>query len=68
MNKKSEIEELKKEAANQGMVVDSAAEMRAGVVLESCDIFKGCNEIIILHAGEQYRLRITRAGKLILNK
>jgi len=35
---------------------------------ESGDLFQGKNELIITHAQEQYRLRITRHGKLILTK
>lgn len=32
------------------------------------DLLKGGNELIIAHRGEEYRLRITSNGKLILNK
>lgn len=34
----------------------------------SKDLFASSNEVIIEHAGEQYRLRLTRQGKLILTK
>jgi hemin uptake protein HemP len=37
-------------------------------VLESADLFRGSNEIAIRHDGAVYRLKITRQGKLILNK
>ncbi|MDO9414967.1 MAG: hemin uptake protein HemP [Pararhizobium sp.] len=37
-------------------------------VLESKDLFKGGNEILIKHEGSVYRMKITRQGKLILNK
>ncbi len=37
-------------------------------MLESKNLFEGQREIIIKHQGEDYRLRITKAGKLILNK
>lgn len=37
-------------------------------VISSGDLLKGAREIIIRHVGEDYRLRLTRAGKLILNK
>jgi len=37
-------------------------------VVESSHLFEGHTEIGIRHAGETYRLRITRQGKLILNK
>ncbi|MEO1767291.1 hemin uptake protein HemP [Thiobacter aerophilum] len=31
-------------------------------------LFRQENEVRILHQGQEYRLRITRAGKLILTK
>lgn len=34
----------------------------------SAELFGGETEILILHNGEQYRLRITRQDKLILTK
>jgi hemin uptake protein HemP len=37
-------------------------------VLASDDLFRGRTEIAIDHFGAVYRLRITRQGKLILNK
>ena len=35
---------------------------------QSSDLFQGDREIVILHGDSQYRLQITKAGKLILNK
>ncbi|MGE0768614.1 MAG: hemin uptake protein HemP [Hyphomicrobiaceae bacterium] len=32
------------------------------------DILKGAKEIIIVHNGDDYRLRVTQRGKLILTK
>jgi hemin uptake protein HemP len=43
-----------------------AAVPRAAV--RSDDLFRGTHEIVIVHRDEEYRLRITRAGKLILTK
>ena len=37
-------------------------------VLESDTLFRGASEIIIRHQGADYRMKITRQGKLILNK
>jgi len=37
-------------------------------VVSSDDLLQGAREIFIRHVGETYRLRLTRAGKLILNK
>ncbi|MGH8479957.1 MAG: hemin uptake protein HemP [Gammaproteobacteria bacterium] len=36
--------------------------------LASRDLLAGRDEVIIEHAGQEYRLRHTRAGKLILTK
>ena len=32
------------------------------------ELFRGGNEVVIVHKGEEYRLRITRNEKLILTK
>lgn len=37
-------------------------------VVDSSDLFASENEIGIIHQGALYRLRVTRGGKLILNK
>jgi hemin uptake protein HemP len=37
-------------------------------VVESHDLFRGDSEILISHDGAIYRMKITRQGKLILNK
>jgi len=37
-------------------------------VLNSDELFEGAHEIIIVHKGVSYRLRITRQDKLILTK
>lgn len=37
-------------------------------VLESKDLFDGNTEILIRHDDAVYRMKITRQGKLILNK
>jgi hemin uptake protein HemP len=36
--------------------------------VRSCELFGTEREIVILHRGETYRLRITRTDKLILTK
>lgn len=36
--------------------------------LNSRDLFAACREIIIEHASDEYRLRLTSQGKLILTK
>jgi hemin uptake protein HemP len=40
----------------------------AGRILSSDTLFQGSREIGIEHYGSLYRLKITRQGKLILNK
>lgn len=44
---------------------DEAAPPRT---IRSEELMAGAREIVILHNGETYRLRITRNGKLILTK
>jgi hemin uptake protein HemP len=36
--------------------------------ISTTDLMQGAREIIVLHKGEEYLLRITKAGKLILTK
>ena len=37
-------------------------------IVESRDLFGGGTEVLIAHDGAIYRMKITRQGKLILNK
>lgn len=48
----------------------SAAPNRAASLprLRSEDLFRSSHELIIEHQGQEYRLRLTRNDKLILNK
>lgn len=36
--------------------------------IESSELFDGKSEVVIVHQNEEYNLRITRNGKLILTK
>jgi hemin uptake protein HemP len=36
--------------------------------ITTVDLMQGAREVIILHQGEEYLLRITKTGKLILTK
>jgi hemin uptake protein HemP len=36
--------------------------------VDSVDLLQGSRELLIQHEGETYRLRLTKTGKLILNK
>ncbi len=50
---------------------DSAADLPATVaerVWNSAELLAGAQEVCIDHGGETYRLRLTRNGKLILQK
>ncbi len=46
----------------------SPAEPTTDRQVPSAALFQGRREIIIVHHGQEYRLRITRADKLILTK
>lgn len=41
---------------------------RANVRIASTELFRGRREIVIVHRGQEYRLHITKADKLILTK
>ena len=45
----------------------TASEARVGMI-DSSDILKGAREVCIRHGESIYTLRVTRQGKLILNK
>ncbi|QDT65451.1 hemin uptake protein HemP [Calycomorphotria hydatis] len=48
--------------------MDNNEEKIAVEQVSSEQLLKGEKELQILHHGEVYRLRVTKAGKLILNK
>ena len=41
---------------------------REAVRIASAELFRGRREIVIVHRGQEYRLHITKADKLILTK
>jgi hemin uptake protein HemP len=41
---------------------------RPGLRIASAELFRGRREIVIVHRGQEYRLHITKADKLILTK
>ncbi|WP_375451788.1 hemin uptake protein HemP [uncultured Devosia sp.] len=53
-------------------MADSDSSARTATIsprlIDSATLFDGANELIILHNGTPYRLRITRQDKLILTK
>ena len=50
--------------------MEPGAEQRRSIRrrLHSSELFDGAREIVIEHGGEEYRLRVTSNGKLILTK
>jgi hemin uptake protein HemP len=44
------------------------AKKRDGEAIDSARLFQGRQEILIVHEGQDYRLRVTRLNKLILTK
>ncbi|MDD5578576.1 MAG: hemin uptake protein HemP [Methylobacter sp.] len=56
------------EPMNSGGSTKQAITPVARPRLQSTELFSVGREVIIEHAGEEYRLRLTRQGKLILTK
>lgn len=50
------------------LVREAPATAPAGGRIASTLLFQGRREIIIVHRGQEYRLHITKADKLILTK
>lgn len=59
---------MDKEKHPAAAVADLRAEPAGAAVLLSQQLLRGHREVVIRHAGEDYRLRITRLNKLILTK
>ncbi len=55
-----------------GTPVETVAEPAAAggsvIRIASADVFRGRREVVIVHRGQEYRLHITKADKLILTK
>ncbi len=47
---------------------DRPEETAVRQIVSSVDLFRGGRELLIRHGSEEYRLRVTRSGKLILTK
>jgi hemin uptake protein HemP len=47
---------------------EAPATARASVRIASTELFRGRREVVIVHRGQEYRLHITKADKLILTK
>jgi hemin uptake protein HemP len=49
--------------------VESARTHAPGVArITTSQLFRGQRYVVIMHCGQEYRLQITKAGKLILTK
>jgi hemin uptake protein HemP len=55
-------------ASSSAPTSNDAAKHVPPLVVESATLFKGSDEIRLLHRGQEYRLRVTKQGKLILTK
>lgn len=51
-----------------GQSAGNRSEPREPRRIDSPTLFDGSREVVIVHQGQEYRLRITRADKLILTK
>jgi hemin uptake protein HemP len=65
---RSQIETVPGPAARAGMTRDRREGEGAIPVYRTEELFSGGAEIRLEHGGAEYRLKITRQGKLILNK
>ncbi|MEG0822642.1 MAG: hemin uptake protein HemP [Burkholderiaceae bacterium] len=58
----------KEKQADSDVAIAPAGGEGSVPTLSSQQLFRGRREVVIRHAGEDYRLRITRLNKLILTK
>jgi len=56
------------EIGQPSVTTEALSEQPCIKVVRSQELFAGKREVLIEHSGSLYRLRMTRAGKLILNK
>ena len=47
---------------------DAPADPSRTVRISATQLFRGERLVVIVHSGQEYRLQITKAGKLILTK
>ena len=63
--------DVKARATRRAVTAASGDAGRTGdapVTLDTATLFGGRSEVRLLHRGQEYRLRVTRQGKLILTK
>lgn len=47
---------------------DKAPRGESVVAITTAELFRGQTEVLIYHGADTYRLRVTKSGKLVLNK
>ena len=69
MRTNGEMAEARERATSESVVVPASTASPAGPRrLASAALFQRAREIVIVHGAQEYRLRITKADKLILTK
>ena len=48
--------------------IHTESQLKEERVLDSGELFRGSRAVVINHQGTQYRLILTKQGKLVLNK
>ncbi len=51
-----------------GIIRETSRAIPAEARINSAELFRGGRQIVIVHRGQEYRLFITKADKLILTK
>jgi hemin uptake protein HemP len=59
---------IQREGSRAAGVAQGSAERARPRRIDSPALFHGEREVVIIHQGQEYRLRITKADKLILTK
>ncbi|HEV2293507.1 MAG TPA: hemin uptake protein HemP [Tepidisphaeraceae bacterium] len=57
-----------KEGQQSAPATEGVAKPVPPITVEAATLFKGRDEVRLLHRGQEYRLRVTKQGKLILTK
>jgi len=63
---RSPVSTFQQDSRPSATMPTAAADLRARI--DSTRLLQGGRELLIAHAGEEYRLRLTRNDKLILTK
>ena len=66
LNKILPVDLIQRKGVPDTVEKDRDGSPAAGQVIDSARLFAGTREVVIRHQGRDYRLRLTRLGKLIL--